>query len=58
VLFSFRYYFKANVDALPPLERRIFVSLAEIWEPALARDVAKRARIDVNKTSAQLTRLT
>jgi DNA-binding MarR family transcriptional regulator len=51
-------YFKANVEALPALERRIFVSLAEIWEPALARDIAKHACLDVNKTSALLKRLT
>jgi tetratricopeptide (TPR) repeat protein/predicted transcriptional regulator len=51
-------YFKANVESLPPLERRIFITLAEIWEPAMARDIAKRARLDVNKTSSLLKRLT
>ena len=50
-------YFKANVEALPSLERRIFVTLAEIWEPAEARQVARRCRLEVNKTSALLKRL-
>lgn len=50
-------YFKHNIDALPPLERRIFTALAELWAPALAREVAEFARVDVNKTSAVLARL-
>ena len=50
-------YFKANVEALPPLERRVFATLAEIWEPAGARDVARLARLAVNTTSSLLKRL-
>jgi len=50
-------YFKANMEALPSLERRVFVTLAELWEPAEARQVARRCRLDVNKTSALLKRL-
>ncbi len=50
-------YFKANVEALPSLERRVFVTLAELWEPAEARQVARRCRLEVNKTSALLKRL-
>lgn len=50
-------YFKANVEALPALERKIYATLAEIWSPAGAREVAHQARLDVSKTSAQLKRL-
>ncbi len=50
-------YFKANVEALPPLERRVFVTLAELWQPAEAREVGRRCRLEVNKTSALLKRL-
>ncbi|MFH0726629.1 MAG: AAA family ATPase [Pseudomonadota bacterium] len=50
-------YFKANVESLPPLERRIYATLAEIWSPAGAREIAQQARLDVSKTSAQLNRL-
>ena len=50
-------YFKANVESLPPMERRVFVTLAEIWEPAEARQVAERCRLSVNTTSAMLKKL-
>ncbi len=50
-------YFKANVELLPALERKIYATLAEIWSPAGAREVAHQARLNVSKTSAQLKRL-
>jgi hypothetical protein len=50
-------YFKANVEALPPKERRVFVTLAELWQPSQAREVAERCRLQVNITSALLKRL-
>ncbi|MBU4120481.1 MAG: tetratricopeptide repeat protein [Proteobacteria bacterium] len=50
-------YFKANVESLPPMERRVFVTLAEIWEPAEARQVSERCRLSVNTTSATLKKL-
>jgi tetratricopeptide (TPR) repeat protein len=50
-------YFKSHLDNLPGVERKVFASLAEIWDPATAREVAEAARLDVNKTSAFLNRL-
>ncbi len=50
-------YFKANVEALPPLERRAFVTLAELWAPVEARQVAERSRLAVNTASALLKKL-
>ncbi|MBI5063507.1 MAG: hypothetical protein HZB87_08615, partial [Desulfatitalea sp.] len=50
-------YFKANVEALPPLERKIYATLAEIWSPAGAREIAQQSRLEVSKTSAQFKRL-
>jgi len=50
-------YFKANIESLPAQERRVFVTLADIWDPAEARRVAALARLGVNKTSAYLKRL-
>jgi len=50
-------YFKANVEQLPPRERRVFVTLAELWEPSETREVALRCRMDVNVTSALLQKL-
>lgn len=50
-------YFKSHLDNLPALERKVFVTLADIWRPATARELAESARIDVNKASAYLQRL-
>ncbi len=50
-------YFKSHLDRLAPIERKAYLALAEIWDPASARDVAQRARLNVNKTSSLLQRL-
>ena len=50
-------YFKNHIEALPPQERRVFLALADIWEPASARDVSRLTRLDTTKCSAQLSRL-
>jgi DNA-binding transcriptional ArsR family regulator len=50
-------YLKMTTEALPALERKVFVSLAQLWEEATASQVAQEARLEVNVTSAQLARL-
>ncbi len=50
-------YFKSHLDALPATERRVYLALAEHWDPSTARQIAAAARVDVNTTSALLTRL-
>jgi len=50
-------YFKSNLEVLPVTERKVYVTLADLWSPATAREVATAARIDVNKASALLHRL-
>lgn len=50
-------YFKSHIDNLPPLERKVFVTLADLWQPSTAREVGQAARMDVNKASAYLKRL-
>jgi hypothetical protein len=50
-------YFKSNIESLPPLERKVFITLANIWEPATAARVAQDTRIAVNKASSLLKRL-
>lgn len=50
-------YFKSHLDALPSTERKVYLALAEIWDPCTAREVATVARLDVSKTSALLNRL-
>ncbi len=50
-------YFRSHIEALPPQERRVYLSLARLWKPATAKEVASQARVNVNKCSAQLGRL-
>ena len=50
-------YFKSHIESLPAQERRVYLALAELWEPATTKEVAGRARLDTNKCSAQLKRL-
>lgn len=50
-------YFKHHLDNLPPQERKVFVVLADLWDPSTARQIAEAARLDVNVASAQLKRL-
>ena len=50
-------YFKSHLEALPAQERRVYLALADLWKPAMAREIADRARLDTSKCSAQLARL-
>ena len=50
-------YFKSHLESLSPQERRVYLALADLWKPALAREIADRARLSTSKCSAQLTRL-
>ena len=50
-------YFKSHLESLPALERRVYLSLARLWKPATAREVADQSRTDINKCSALLNRL-
>ena len=50
-------YFKSHLESLPPQERRVYLALADLWKPALTKEIADRARIETSKCSAQLARL-
>lgn len=50
-------YFKTHLDNLAPTERKVYLALAEIWDPATARTIAEAARLNVNMTSSLLKRL-
>jgi len=50
-------YFKSHLDDLPAMERKVFVGLCDLWDPATAAQVGRAARTDTNKASAQLQRL-
>lgn len=50
-------YFKSHLDNLPPIERKAYLALAELWDPAPAKEIARLARLDVSKTSSLMARL-
>jgi tetratricopeptide (TPR) repeat protein len=50
-------YFKSHMDNLPSIERKVYLALAGLWDASTARDIARAARLDINKTSSLLTRL-
>jgi hypothetical protein len=50
-------YFKSHLDQLAPVERKVYLALADLWRPSTAKEVAAAARLDVSKTSALLNRL-
>ena len=50
-------YFKSHLDNLAARERKVFVSLLELWDPVSSKEVAQAARLGVSKTSSLLSRL-
>jgi tetratricopeptide (TPR) repeat protein len=50
-------YFKSHLDALASAERKVYLTLAELWDPSTARTVAGFARMEVSQTSSLLGRL-
>lgn len=50
-------YFKSHLDSLPAIERKAYLALAGLWDASTAREIARAARLDVNKTSSLLRRL-
>ena len=51
-------YFKSQLDGLPALERKVFATLLDMWDPSSAKQVAEAARVSTNTASAMLARLT
>ncbi|KIG14092.1 TPR domain protein, putative component of TonB system [Enhygromyxa salina] len=49
--------YKHRFEELAPQAQRVVDGLALMWDPATARDLADRLRLDVSLTSAQLNRL-
>ena len=50
-------YFKSHLDNMAPTERKVYLALAELWNPSTAKEIAEIARLNVNTTSALLKRL-
>ncbi len=50
-------YFRGHLEALPRNERRVFVSLIDLWQASSTGEIAARARLDVRVVSTMLGRL-
>ena len=50
-------YFRGHLEVLAKTERRVYVSVIDLWQPSSAGEIAKRARMDVRIVSTMLGRL-
>lgn len=50
-------YFRGHLESLPKNERRVFVSLIDLWQASSTGEIAARARLDVRVVSTMLGRL-
>jgi len=50
-------YFKSHIESLPATERRVYTTLADLWDPSTAQTVAQNTRLSINMASALLARL-
>ena len=50
-------YFRGHLEVLAKTERRVYVSVIDLWQPSSAGEIAARARMDVRVVSTMLGRL-
>ena len=50
-------YFRSYTEVLAKLERRVYLAVADLWQPSTSGEIAARARMDVRKASALIGRL-
>ena len=50
-------YFRGHLEVLAKTERRVYVSVIDLWQPSSAGEIAARARMDVRIVSTMLGRL-
>ena len=50
-------YFRGHLESLPKHERRVFVSLIDLWQASSAGEIATRSRLDIRIVSTMLGRL-
>ena len=49
--------FRGYLEALPKTERRVFLAIADLWQPSSTGEIAARSRMDVRTVSTMLGRL-
>ncbi|NLL37577.1 MAG: ATP-binding protein [Fretibacterium sp.] len=50
-------YFRGQMEALPPKERKVFATLARLWRNSTSAEVAAEARMEQPETASLLSRL-
>ena len=50
-------YFRGHLEVLAKTERRVYVSVIDLWQPSSASEIAARARVDIRVASTMLGRL-
>ena len=50
-------YFRSQLSALSGHKRRVYIALADLWQPSSASEIAHRARLDIRTVSTMLGRL-
>ena len=50
-------YFRGHLEVLAKTERRVYVSVIDLWQPSSAGEIAARARTDIRVVSTMLGRL-
>ena len=50
-------YFRAHLEGFAKTERRVYLAVIDLWQPATANEIAARARMDIRAVSSLLGRL-
>ncbi len=50
-------YFRSHLEALPKLERRVYLVVIDLWQPSSISEIAARARMNVETVSTMISRL-
>ena len=50
-------YFRTYLDGLAKTERRVYLSILDLWQPSTASEIAGRSRLDIRVVSTMLGRL-
>ena len=50
-------YFRGHLETIGKTERRVYLSLVDLWQPSTTGEISARARLDVRTVSTMLGRL-
>ncbi len=50
-------YFRSHLEAIPRLERRVYLAVMDLWQPSSTGEIAGRARMAIRNVSTMISRL-